>query len=91
MIKLGLPNLSSTLAAKSIVSPVFLLHSQADVETLPYNSEEIASQLDRANSALYLTEWGSRHGWDSINYPDEYKALVDDFLAEYVGNFGVAP
>ncbi|MEM7539375.1 MAG: alpha/beta fold hydrolase [Chloroflexota bacterium] len=82
---------SPYLAAQSIASPVLLIHSQADTATLPYNSVDIASQLDSENHVLHLTEWGSRHGWDSINFPDDYKALVDAFIDEYVGNFGLAP
>ena len=79
---------SPYLAASDIEVPVLLIHSTTDLQTDSQQSAEIFSQLDPAISVFHHTEWGARHGRDIDVRPDEYRALVYDFIDIYVGEFG---
>ncbi|MEL6720866.1 MAG: hypothetical protein AAFP82_19335, partial [Bacteroidota bacterium] len=75
-------------AVKAIKEPVFLIHSQSDPETASTQSVNIAENLNPENSRFHHTNWGSKHCMDLINRPEEYRALLYDFIQEEVGTFG---
>jgi len=73
---------SPLLAAGEVKSPVFLIHSRTDSATLSHQSERIDSALSEQGvpHAFYHTDWGSPHVGDIDERPEEYKALVYQFL-----------
>lgn len=75
-------------AVKNIKEPVFLIHSQTDPETASTQSVNIAKNLNPDNSRFHHTNWGSLHVQDIITRPEEYRALLYDFIQEEVGFFG---
>lgn len=79
---------SALVAAPEIEAPVFLIHSRADAATASSQSMNIAAQLNPARSIFHHTEWGNDHAADISNNPDEFKALVDQFMADQVRDFG---
>ena len=78
---------SPYIAAREIVSPVMLIHSTTDTETESWQSADIFSQLNPDNSVFHNTDWGAEHTRDVYERPDEYRALVYDFIDTYVGGF----
>ena len=78
---------SPYIAAREIVSPVMLIHSTTDTETESWQSADIFSQLNPDNSVFHNTDWGAEHTRDVYERPDEYRALVHDFIDTYVGGF----
>ena len=75
------------IAAREIVSPVMLIHSTTDTQTESWQSAEIASQLDPDNSIFYNTDWGAQHTRDVYERPDEYRAIIYDFIDTYTADF----
>lgn len=78
---------SPYFAAREIVSPVMLIHSTDDTETASWQSADIASQLNPDNSIFHNTTWGAEHTRDVYERPDEYRAIIYDFIDTHVGGF----
>ena len=78
---------SPILAAAKITEPVFLIHSRTDGSTGSHQSVNISKKL-HPNCTFIHTEWGADHCKDINTRPDEYRALLYQFLEEKVGSFG---
>ena len=76
-------------AVSGATVPVLLMHSATDRFTPPANSEAIYANSNQAATELFINEWGSSHAADIVTDYQRYDALVDEFLAAYVGDFGV--
>ena len=70
--------------------PILLVHSQQDEYTPPSHAETIYARSDKGRTVLHLYDWGSPHAQDIITNFDAYKADVDQFLASYAPDFGLA-
>lgn len=75
-------------AVSGTTIPLLLVHSATDRFTLPSNSEAIHANSNQAMTKLVINEWGSSHAADIITDYDSYDALVDEFLATHVPDFG---
>ena len=85
------PDHASTLErAKSVNSPVLLIHSQTDEDTSSDQSESIAEAMAQERLIFHHTDWGSAHVKDVQNFPDRYWGLVDDFLEKKVSDLSTA-
>ncbi len=73
--------------------PVLLIHSRTDNFTPYTHSEAIYANSDQSRTVLHINDWGSKHAADIDTDFERYQALFEDFLAEYVPDFGlpVAP
>lgn len=69
-------------------TPILLVHSLQDEFTASLNSEGIYANANPDTTVLSINDWGSAHGADIFERPDEYEAMVDNFLAEFVPDFG---
>ncbi|MEM9836295.1 MAG: prolyl oligopeptidase family serine peptidase [Bacteroidota bacterium] len=88
--KLGIDyrDASPQRAAANIQVPTIILHSAADVETSPDQSQKIFDHLAHPEkSELHLLEWGSWHAQSAARRPAEYYQIVQAFLAEQVPDF----
>lgn len=74
--------------ASKITEPVFLIHSEADSATASWQSVNISKELNPSSSVFHHTDWGNDHADDIKNNPEDYKVLVDQFMDQYVGEFG---
>lgn len=74
-----------------VTVPVLLIHSLTDEYTLSTHSEDIYANSDKSRTVLHLTDWGSPHARDVTTDPAAYEQLVDDFLEQFVPNFGLVP
>ncbi len=74
-----------------VMVPVLLIHSLTDEYTLSTHSEDIYANSDKSRAVLHLTDWGSPHARDITTDPATYQQLVDDFLEQFVPNFGLVP
>lgn len=74
---------SPLLKAKDIAEPVLVLHSRADTETNPVQSDNIAAALPADHSRLHNLDWGARHGNNVFVRPQEYQALLFDFIHDF--------
>lgn len=77
-------------AIAGATAPVLLIHSKTDGFTPYTNSEEIYANGNPDTTVLVINEWGSEHARDIITDYEGYKAIVDEFLAEYVPEFGAS-
>lgn len=83
---------SPARAAADIRVPTLIVHSAADVETSPDQSQRIYDSFARRELVrLHLLDWGSWHAQAAARRPHEYTALVNDFLSDYAPDFCVAP
>ncbi len=69
--------------------PVLIFHSLQDEFTPASNSEAIYANSNPATTVLRLTDWGAEHAASIIVDYDTFDQLVDEFLATYVGEFGL--
>ena len=76
-------------AVAEVDTPILLVHSMQDAFTVPSNSQEIYDNANQATTVLQLNDWGAAHASDIFKRPDEYKAFVDVFLADFAPEFGV--
>lgn len=79
---------NARLLAADIEEPVFLIHSAGDSATASIQSVNISKVLNPEKSVFHHTQWGNGHGNDIDNNPQEFKALLQSFLAEKVPEFG---
>lgn len=77
-------------AAASIQAPVFLTHSLQDEYTLSSHSEAIYANLDPSRSALEITNWDSPHAEAVYQRPDDFYAMINDFLQTYAPEYGLS-
>lgn len=78
---------SPLLKAPKVHEPTLVLHSQSDTETDSEQSVNIAAALPAATSRLHHLKWGAAHGNNIFTQPEAYKALLFDFIAEFVPNW----
>lgn len=71
--------------------PIMLSHSLQDTYTFPSHSEAIYANSNQAQTRLYLNDWGAAHGGDVVDFYDRFAANFDEFMAELVPGFGIAP
>jgi len=71
--------------------PVLLIHSLTDEYTVSTHSEDIYANSDKSRTVLHLTDWGAPHARDISTDPAAYRQLVNDFLTQFVPNFGLVP
>jgi pimeloyl-ACP methyl ester carboxylesterase len=67
--------------AKSINSPVLLIHSRTDEQTHPDQSSNLYAELNHPDSELHLTEWGALHAKDVTANPNGYRSIIHNFLS----------
>lgn len=75
-------------AVIDIDTPLLITHSLQDEFTASLNSEGIYENANKDTAVLSINDWGAPHGTDIFERPDEYEAMVDEFLAEFVPEFG---
>jgi hypothetical protein len=84
----ALDEVSPEKYAASLKMPVFVSHSAADKDTLPYHSEEIFRSVAHERKVLYINKWDARHARDiNVNYAG-YERHMDDFLERFAPDFG---
>jgi pimeloyl-ACP methyl ester carboxylesterase len=71
--------------------PILLIHSLTDEYTFASHSQDIYANSDQSRTVLHLTDWGAPHGRSILTDPVRYRAIVDDFLAQYAPDYGLAP
>ena len=75
-------------AVVGIDTPLLITHSLQDAFTASTNSEGIYENANKDTAVLKINDWGAPHGADIFERPDEYEAMVDEFLAEFAPEFG---
>lgn len=88
--KLGLnhADASPQRAAANIQVPVLIIHSAADVETTPDQSQKIYDHLAHPElSQLHLLDWNSWHAQAAARRPAAYQEIVRGFLSEFAPDF----
>lgn len=75
---------SPLLKAPAITEPTLILHSRSDAETASEQSVNIAAALPAATSQFHHLDWGASHGNNIFTDPEAYRALLLDFIAEFV-------
>ena len=75
-------------AVVGIDTPLLIVHSLQDEFTSSINSEGIYENANKDTAVLKINDWGAPHGADIFERPDEYEAMVDEFLAEFAAEFG---
>jgi len=85
----NLDEVSPQTAVIGATAPVLLIHSATDEFTPPSHSEAIYANSSKETTELYINNWGSEHARDILQDYQAYDALVDQFLAEHVHNFGL--
>lgn len=73
--------------AANIDSPVLLIHSLTDASTAPTQSQNIYAELGSEHGELQLTDWGAKHAKDVEVRPNEYQAMLLDFMARRAPQF----
>lgn len=76
-------NVSPVKAVKNLEVPLLLLHSTADTLTGPEQSDRIAAAAPPALLTYHPLDWGAWHAHNVIWRPEEYKALVLDFVGPF--------
>lgn len=77
-------NAAPAKAAARIQVPTLIVHSAADVETTPDQSQKIYDSFARKELAqLELLDWGSWHAQSAARRPEEYTRMVNGFLDQY--------
>ena len=74
---------SPLLKAKDITEPVLIIHSQADAETAPTQSVNIAAALPPTQHRFYNLAWNASHGNNVFVRPAEYQELIFDFIHDF--------
>lgn len=69
--------------------PILLIHSRTDDFTPYTHSEAIFANSNQSRTVLHVNEWGSPHAADIGTDFAAYKQLFDDFMAEFVPEFGL--
>ncbi|RHX92622.1 alpha/beta hydrolase [Leptospira stimsonii] len=69
--------------AEMIQTPTLLMHSAADVATLPSHSERIYSKLSVREKELHLTQWNAKHSENWNRNPQEYERIIRSFIIRY--------
>lgn len=80
---------SPLLKAPDISEPTLVLHSKADALTASEQSVNIAAALPSASSKLHHLDWGSSHGNNIFTKPEAYRALLLDFVSEFVPEWSI--
>lgn len=79
---------SPKLAAANIKVPTLIVHSAADVETSPDQSQEIYDNFsDKTLAQLELLDWNSWHAQSAARRPAEYTSIVKGFLEQNAADF----
>lgn len=79
---------SPARAAANIDVPTLIIHSAADVETSPDQSEKIYQSFGQPKLArLHLLDWNTWHAQSAARRPAEYRRLVEEFMSESVPDF----
>ncbi|NOH14620.1 MAG: prolyl oligopeptidase family serine peptidase [Chloroflexi bacterium] len=73
---------------QEIAPPVFLLHARKDSVIPVHHAEIIFSNADPNKTVLHITDWGAGHVASIRVDFAAYQALMDDFLATHVPDFG---
>ncbi len=71
-------------------TPILLLHIREDGFTPATHSEAIYQASNQVMTEFHLTDWAERHGTPFHGNPDEYTALIAQFLENKVPDFGLA-
>ncbi|PJZ70706.1 hypothetical protein CH373_07190 [Leptospira perolatii] len=80
--------ISPKKVAKDVQSPVFISHSKSDESVPVYHAEVNYKGLIHTKKLLFLNDWGASHVRDlNVNY-EEYKKHMNQFLDQYVPDFG---
>jgi pimeloyl-ACP methyl ester carboxylesterase len=75
-------------AAADIQVPTLIVHSAADVETSPDQSQRIYDNFGRKELAqLELLDWGSWHAQSAARRPAQYSRIVKDFIQRNAPEF----
>ncbi|AOP35371.1 hypothetical protein A0128_16895 [Leptospira tipperaryensis] len=69
--------------AEMIQTPTLLMHSAADVATLPSHSERIFSKLSVKEKEIHLTQWNAKHSENWNRNPQEYEKMIRSFIIRY--------
>ncbi|TGK33303.1 alpha/beta fold hydrolase [Leptospira gomenensis] len=69
--------------ADLIRTPTLLMHSAADIATLPSHSERIFSKLSVKEKELHLTQWNAKHSENWDRNPKAYEEIVRSFIRRY--------
>ena len=69
--------------------PILLIHSRTDEFTPAAHSEAIYANSDHSRTVLHVNEWGSGHASDITTDFEAYRQLFNDFMAQYVPDFGL--
>jgi alpha-beta hydrolase superfamily lysophospholipase len=72
---------SPEVAAASLEIPLLLLHSRQDTLTSPDQSDRIAARVDPGLLTYHALDWGAWHAHNVVWRPEEYEALLEDFVA----------
>ena len=84
-----LENISPKTAVAGVTTPILLVHSATDDFTPASHSEAIYDNSNQETTELHINEWGAEHARDILVDYETYNALVDQFLAEHVPDFGL--
>jgi uncharacterized protein len=84
-----LDDISPKTAVAGATAPILLVHSATDDFTPAFHSEAIYANSNQETTELYINEWGAEHARDILVDYEAYNAFVDQFLAEYVPDFGL--
>ncbi|MDV6235492.1 alpha/beta fold hydrolase [Leptospira ellisii] len=69
--------------ADLIQTPTLLMHSAADMATLPSHSERIFSKLSVKEKELHLTHWNAKHSENWNRNPKAYEEIIRAFIIRY--------
>ncbi|TGN01322.1 alpha/beta hydrolase [Leptospira yasudae] len=69
--------------AEDIKTPTLLMHSAADIATLPSHSERIFSKLAVQEKEIHLTTWNAKHSENWNRNPKAYEDIIRAFIARY--------
>ncbi|MDA0245042.1 MAG: alpha/beta fold hydrolase [Chloroflexi bacterium] len=69
-------------------TPVLLIHAKEDSFTFASHSEAIFANANPDRAELHITDWGNDHGASRVTDPEAYEAIVAEFIATHVGEFG---
>ena len=84
-----LDEISPRTAVAGATTPILLVHSASDKFTPASHSEAIYANSNQDTTELSINEWGAEHARDILVDYETYAALVDQFLAEHVPDFGL--
>lgn len=67
--------------------PVLLIHALEDSYTFASHSETIYANADHGRTQLQITDWGNGHGASRSTQPEQYEAIVYEFMDQYAPQF----